>query len=107
MIITLYTFYLIVGAIILSAIEGPKEQDKMKILRELRRQFMQKVEECVSGLLKAEAKSKFSKIATFCFKLRKRSDICKIDQAFCANMLRCGHGRPQKFFQRGAKPPTL
>ena len=51
LVVGVYVIYLVIGASILSAIEGPKEHDKRKMLRQLRQNFKKSVEGCVTGTL--------------------------------------------------------
>lgn len=44
-----YILYLVIGAAIFSAIEGPEERQKVKALKKIRSRFLQNNKECLSG----------------------------------------------------------
>ena len=46
-----YVLYLVIGASILSTIEGPEEREKVKSLKAIRSSFLQDNHECISGNL--------------------------------------------------------
>ena len=44
-----YILYLVIGASIFSAIEGPEERGKVKALKKIRTNFLRNNKECLSG----------------------------------------------------------